>query len=311
MDKIRYSILIPAYQASSTIERCLDSILNQKANYEVIVLNDGSKDNLDEVLDKYKSKIKYYKQENKGIAETRNELIKKASGEYLTFVDSDDYVKPNFFEIIDREIDKNQNLDVVSFGIEVVDEEENVLSYMAKPEVKNNSNGEEVFKLFVENKATFDTPVGYIYSKKYFLSNKFSYAKGHNHEDFGLTPLVIVKAKNMISIKDDLYCYVQTTSSITRGNSKEKIRKNAYDILYHFDNLKNIMDNDTKISKECKKYFYAFLANSAILQLNTLTGNDYKEFKRELKRRKVTKYLLNDTLKRKLKKVILKLKISM
>lgn len=310
MGKVRYSILIPAYQAASTIERCLDSILKQQANYEIIVLNDGSTDNLDEILLKYKDKIKYYKQENKGVAETRNELIKKATGDYLLFIDSDDYIKDNFFEILDKYLNKKKNIDVISFGIEVVDENGKTLSYMSKPELKEECLGEETFKLFVETKATFDTPVGYVYNRNYFLSNKFSYVKGHNHEDFGLTPLTIVKAKRVVSIKDNLYCYVQTSNSITRGNSKEKIRKNAYDILYHYDNLKSIIDSDNELSKESKRYFYSFLANSVILQLNVLEGNDYKEFKKELQKRNVTKYLFNDTLKRKLKKMFLKLKIS-
>ncbi len=310
MGKVRYSILIPAYQAASTIERCLDSVIKQQADYEIIVFDDGSTDNLAEILLKYKDKIKYYKQENKGVAETRNELIKKATGNYLLFIDSDDYIKDNFFEILDKYLNKNKNVDVISFGIEVVDENGKTLSYMSKPELKKECLGEEAFKLFVETKATFDTPVGYVYNRNYFLSNKFSYVEGHNHEDFGLTPLTIVKAKRVVSIKDNLYCYVQTSNSITRGNSKEKIRKNAYDILYHYDNLKNIIDSDNELSKESKKYFYSFLANSVILQLNVLEGNDYKEFKKELQKRNVTKYLLNDTLKRKLKKMFLKLKIS-
>ena len=310
MEKVRYSILIPAYQAASTIERCLDSILKQQGDYEVIVINDGSTDNLDEVLAKYKNKIRLYKQKNKGLAETRNELIKKARGEYILFVDSDDYVKDDYIKVLNCNLAKYKNVDIISFGLELVDEHGNNLSYMSKLETSSIVSGDDLFVSYINNRINFEPTVGYLYNREFFVKNGFIYAKGHNHEDFGLTPLTLVKAKRVVSIKDNLYCYVQTSNSITRGNSKEKIRKNAYDILYHYDNLKSIIDSDNELSKESKRYFYSFLANSVILQLNVLEGNDYKEFKKELQKRNVTKYLFNDTLKRKLKKMFLKLKIS-
>ena len=306
--KLRYSVLIPAYQNATTIKRCLDSILNQKGNYEVIIINDGSTDNLEDVLEDYKGKISYYKQKNKGVAVTRNELIKKAKGDYLLFVDADDYIKCDFFESMDKILNKYKDIDIVSFGIELVDRYLKNVSYMLKPSSNGIISGEELFVKYVSAGSTFETPVGYVYRKSYFIDNKFQYSGGHNHEDYGLTPLVLVYAKKTISLNDSFYCYVQTESSITRGCDSFKLKKNAYDMLYHFYNLKSKIDNDNKLSDITKKYFYSFLANSLLIKVKTLSGKDYVEFKQEIKKRKISSMLLDDTMKRKIKKFLVMMK---
>lgn len=88
------SIIVPCFNGEKYIKRCLDSILNQSyEDFEVIIINDGSTDKSDEIISNYLSdaRIKYFKQENKGIGATRNFGISKANGEYITFLDIDDY----------------------------------------------------------------------------------------------------------------------------------------------------------------------------------------------------------------------------
>ena len=79
-------------------------------------------------------------------------------------------------------------------------------------------------------------------------------------------------------------------------------------MLYHFDNLKSKIDNDNKLSDITKKYFYSFLANSLLIKVKTLSGKDYVEFKQEIKKRKISSMLLDDTMKRKIKKFLVMMK---
>ena len=111
------SVIVPVYNAEKYLERCIESILCQKTNeeYEVILINDGSTDNSLQICRRYEQKdkrIKIINQENKGVAVARNQGISVASGQFVVFIDSDDYVKPNFI----TECSKNKNEKLIVFG---------------------------------------------------------------------------------------------------------------------------------------------------------------------------------------------------
>ena len=102
MSKPLVSVLIPVYNVEDYLERCLDSVLNQTlTQIEVICVNDGSTDRSPEILKEYQendSRIVIVNKQNGGLPSARNAGIEKARGEYVGFVDSDDYVQPNMFE---------------------------------------------------------------------------------------------------------------------------------------------------------------------------------------------------------------------
>jgi glycosyltransferase involved in cell wall biosynthesis len=106
VEKYFVSIAIPAYNAEKTLGKCLDSILSQSyENIEIIVVNDGSKDGTGMVAEKYASRderIKLMNQENRGPSCARNAGIIKATGKYILFIDSDDYIEPNMVEELVR-----------------------------------------------------------------------------------------------------------------------------------------------------------------------------------------------------------------
>ena len=93
----KVSIIVPIYNKEKYIKKCIDSILNQTySNIEAIVINDGSTDNSDNIMKSYNNKIiKYYSRKNHGIGATRNFGLKKATGDYIVFLDSDDYLSDN------------------------------------------------------------------------------------------------------------------------------------------------------------------------------------------------------------------------
>lgn len=117
-EKVKVSIIVPVYNGEKYIKKCIGSILNQTfQNFELILVDDGSKDNSLEILKKFEQieKIKIYYQNNKGPSAARNKGIEKARGEYLIFVDVDDWIENDYIEILLNEIENNK-LDLVTIG---------------------------------------------------------------------------------------------------------------------------------------------------------------------------------------------------
>lgn len=116
---MKYSVIIPVYNAENTIERCLDSLLNQIPNgTELLVINDGSKDRSGEICWKYAERnanIRYFEKANGGVSSARNMGLDNASGEYILFADSDDYVTDEYWPVIDALI-KQYHPDMLQFG---------------------------------------------------------------------------------------------------------------------------------------------------------------------------------------------------
>ena len=108
------SIIVPIFNAEKYINKCIDSLLNQtKKELEIILVNDGSTDNTENIIKNYKDKrIKYYKNKNQGIGKSRNFGITKATGKYIMFIDSDDYIEDNACELLFEKAEKD-NLDIV------------------------------------------------------------------------------------------------------------------------------------------------------------------------------------------------------
>lgn len=115
------SVVVAAYNAEKTIKKCITSILNQTyKDFEVVIIDDGSKDKTAEIIDNYKNnkKIKIIHQENHGIAQVRNLALEMVTGNYITFVDSDDYVDENFlFDLLQGYNDKLVNIGLSIVGV--------------------------------------------------------------------------------------------------------------------------------------------------------------------------------------------------
>ena len=116
---MKFSILIPVYNVKRYLRQCLDSVLAQSINdYEVILVNDGSSDGSDIICEEYAKKderIKYYSKQNEGLLLTRRYSLKKAKGDYVLFLDSDDYWEPNLLETISRTIIEEPYSDMILF----------------------------------------------------------------------------------------------------------------------------------------------------------------------------------------------------
>lgn len=111
---VEFSVIVPIYNAEKTLSRCVDSIVKQtSANYELILVNDGSTDRSGDICKKYAAKypnVRYVQKENGGVSSARNAGLRQAEGEYVLFVDSDDYVSESYFSIIDELCHKQPDL---------------------------------------------------------------------------------------------------------------------------------------------------------------------------------------------------------
>lgn len=298
---MKFSIIVPVYNVEKYLKRCLDSIINQSyKNFELIIINDGSTDSSEEIIKSFKdSRIKYFKQENKGLSITRNKGVEVASGDYLLFVDSDDYLNNDLLEVLNNNLDKNY--DLVRFQIDY--DVDGLIKHTKGPiNDINFFSGIDAFKE-ISSYEIVEAACCYLYNREFFIKNKFKFSENCFHEDFGLIPLVIIKANNIKCLKYIGYNYVIRDNSIMTSQDYDKVLKKANDLLYHFKYL----INETKSIEGDLSIFKSFLANSLILKSITLKRNDYKKYLKELKKLKVFDMLLNDTLGRKIKKVLIRI----
>lgn len=110
----KISLIVPVYNTSKYLRKCLDSLITQTyKDIEIIVINDGSIDNSEEIIKLYRDKrLKYISKKNEGIGKTRNLGIENATGNYIAFVDSDDYLDKNFCKKMIKKADED-NCDIV------------------------------------------------------------------------------------------------------------------------------------------------------------------------------------------------------
>ena len=193
----KISVIVPIYKVEKYLSQCLDSIVNQTySNLEIILVDDGSPDACGEICDYYAGqdkRIKVIHQENSGLSEARNTGIRQATGEYLLFVDSDDWLLPDLCEsaVKDMEIHKS---DILVFGYYLTSEKGEIQTLEVSHCSESFSGKEAIKKLFT--KEIKEYAWNKLYTREVFLG--ITYPKGRLFEDIGTTYLVFGKAENEI-----------------------------------------------------------------------------------------------------------------
>lgn len=324
----KVSIIVPVYNTGAKLKKCLDSLVNQTVkDIEIIIINDGSTDNSEEVIKEYiknnskenedktesnssensnSVKIEFYSKENEGIAKTRNYGIEKANSDYILFVDSDDYIDVKLVEKLLPYIE--QNIDLIKFKLQRVNENGEILEKTDGP-VFEKTTGQEGFNKLYSQDVLLDSPCVYLIKKELFKKNNFTFKRTY-HEDFGLMPLVIVSAKNIVSTPYYLYSYVQSSNSLMRNDDYNKTLKRIEDVWFHYDNAMNKIEkmNLEKTTKENIKIYYT---NATILKIYELKEEDQKQFIQEIKKRKMYKNIKTRNLKQLIKRYLLKFNIKL
>ena len=306
---MKLSIIVPVYNTKNQIDTCIKSIVNQiDREVEVIIINDASTDNSEEIILEYKNQypnIKYYsKKENTGLADTRNIGIDKAKGEYIMFVDSDDYIEKDLLKNLNKYM--KDNIDVIKFKLNVKYDNS---SYTVDGPIFSKTDGETAFNLLAFEDVMFDSACIYLFKREFLLKNNFKFKVGTYHEEFGLVPLVILQAKSVVSTNIKGYYYIQTNNSITRNSNNEKTIKKFEDALLHYDNMLQSISK-LNISKKTKQNIKIYYTNSIILKLETIRKEDRKQYIKQIRKRKMLRNIKVRNLKQMLKRIILTININ-
>lgn len=308
----KISVIVPVYNVEKYIEKCLQSLSKQTMqDFEIIIVNDGTKDNSEKVIKKYIEEyqeldIKYLKKENGGLASARNYGVKHATGKYLSFLDADDYIDENLYRNLERYID--EDIDVIKFKMQTVNEKGEILEKLDGP-VFERCTGEEAYKRLCTIDSFIDPACIYLYRREFFLKNGFEYRLIY-HEDFGLTSLIMVSAKSFVSTNIYGYYYLQSDNSLTRENNYDKNILRAKDVLNHYDNMIENLEK-TNITEETKKMVKRYYTNTVILKAKTLKGEDLEKYISEIKKRKMYENIKPDNFKQLIKRIILKVNVKL
>ena len=238
---IKVSIIIPVYNASKYLAKCLDSVLNQTLDMiEVIAINDGSTDASKEILDqyqaKYNSKLKVVHKTNEGIGKTRNLGIGIAKGEYIGFVDADDYIESNMLEVMYKEAIL-QKLDIVVCDFYRYNEQTKVKDLITLPSFHPASLKDNPTLINDLNHA----PWNKLYKRSLLMDHNITFEEQLKYED---TPFVLkaLKEAKIIGKIDQPFNYyiIHNNSETTTMNQK------VFDIFKILDIINNYY-RDTKV----------------------------------------------------------------
>lgn len=265
---LKVSVIIPVYNVEKYIKKCLDSLINQTLKeIEFIFVNDGTPDNSVKIIKEYQKKdkrIKLYEKANGGQASARNLGLKYAKGEYIAFIDSDDYVDLELYEKLYNRA-KKDDLDIVLCNF--------YLTYPDKIIEASNNITDESEKELTPSEYIMSTPspCNKIIKRKYLEKQQFSFPEGIIYEDFASIPLLGLDNPKVVYINEPLIYYVQSNESTMRN----KEYKTKYeDIFKAVDYLYKNM-NDSGYNQELE-----YLLTYHFLYLGSLNFYKYQKYEK-------------------------------
>lgn len=223
---MKVSVIVPVYNSYNYLTKCLDSLVNQKLkDIEIIIVNDGSTDKSLDIINKYLKKYKnmsLYSKENGGLSDARNYGIKRAKGDYIAFLDSDDYIDSNMLkEMVDYAI--NKDLDIV------VCDSINVYNNGKQEYIKSNNHySDDDIRNYI-----ISPPMACIRLFKRNLFDKIEFKKGIFYEDLELTPRMVKLTKKIGFLEKGFYYYVHREGSIMKQKSFNDKLLDIFTVLEH------------------------------------------------------------------------------
>lgn len=237
---MKLSIIIPVYNVEQYIEKCIRSCENQNVDkklYELIVVNDGSPDSSLAIVENLASQypnISIISQTNQGLSAARNSGLLKANGDYVWFVDSDDWIEKNCLMSIFLCLDKLYDLIQIEYRKTYDDE------YLNENSIPNPIDG-IVDGITQTINGGLHTPAQFVICRRNFLiDNNLLFKEGIYHEDGEFRPRCVLRAKRIISIPIICYNYYQRTSGSIMSNFS---KKNVIDLLSVIDSVLELAKN--------------------------------------------------------------------
>lgn len=241
---MKISIIIPVYNVERYLEKCLDSVINQSyLDLEIILVNDGATDNSKSICESYlvkDSRIQLINKRNGGLSDARNAGLKVATGAYVWFVDSDDWIAENAISILVEAIQLN-NCEVIGFSFFDYFEDTHQYSEVRYSQQINKTTGRD----FINQCTFFYTGAwSYIYKKSFLDATSITFKLGQLHEDDYFNLSCFGRIKEIVKIPNGLYFYRRRENSITTTTTPQNLAKRIYSYIELLKLCKNINDID-------------------------------------------------------------------
>lgn len=226
------SIVVPVYNVAPFLKRCLDSICSQTYdNLEIILVDDGSTDDSKDICDFYAEKdnrIRVIHKENGGLSDARNAGLEKAIGEFISFIDSDDFIRHDYIQILYELIVKeNADISICNYirgdKSEFPDKKE-----QAKKKIRTFDSKDMLENWHGKYKHQETVAWNKLYRRKLFVEYNIRYPKGYYNEDVQTTHLLVEKANKIVVTNEELYYYFKNPGSIMGTLSEKKVKDNIF-----------------------------------------------------------------------------------
>ncbi|RIJ63534.1 glycosyltransferase [Rummeliibacillus sp. TYF005] len=266
---MKISVIIPVYNVEDYLAQCIESVLMQSYNnLEVLLINDGSTDNSKVICENYAQKyrcIKLINKENGGLSDARNVGILNATGDYLIFIDSDDYWAEDFLYDLVEILINSTTLDFIFFKYKILYQQRNIVvesNIKISRKIRNTDGKTFLEYIFTHNKNFNWYAVLYLINRKFILQNKLFFEKGKHYEDVLWTPQLFLKARKVRFYDKSLYVYRQERSgAITTNLTNKDINDGILISKFWYEELKKrVINNNLKIqllNNLCTRYFVA------------------------------------------------------
>ncbi len=244
---MRISIIVPIYNVEKYLDRCIQSLINQTyPNIEIILVNDGSLDNSLSICEKYAKqdkRIKILNKINGGLSDARNAGLEISTGEYVLFVDSDDYIElescKQFVDVLQNE----KSVDILSGNAKVI--KDTKISYMNRSGNYNHSiSGKEFLKNELKQDTMYMAAWLNLYKRDFLIENNLLFKKGLLHEDEDFTPRAFLIAKKVINVQFNFYNYIIRENSISTQKDMSKNAEHLFSTLYSLETIYDQLEDD-------------------------------------------------------------------
>ncbi len=237
MDNCLFSAIVPVYNVENCLGKCVDSLLSQRGmeeGLEVLLIDDGSRDESGRLCDRYAEtdpRVRVFHKQNGGLSSARNVGIENARGEYVFFVDSDDFIESDSCQIFRETIRKYANADAVVFdGTEDYEEDTVSMRRIPSDSVYAAEGRQYLLRCYRARNLNVEACL-YAYRREFLNENALRFQEGILHEDVEFTPRALLLAKQVVEIPDRLYHYVIRENSISTSKDKEKNIRDLFSTL--------------------------------------------------------------------------------
>ena len=237
MDKPLFSIVVGVFNIEKYLQRCLDSIDKQVKNFEVIIIDDGSTDKSGDICDKWamnKEYVRVYHQQNQGISKVRNNGVQYSKGEYILFIDPDDWVEDSYTKTLEQLVEKNggsEQVDIIGLNFKIVTDSYRGLQYTASSVNYSQAlaSGNTAVEWLLDNKSG-NYAWQYVIKKDLYITNHIQFPDMVLYEDAATIYRLLYFARRVVCTNKPLYNYFQRRNSFLHASTVP--RTTAYFSLF-------------------------------------------------------------------------------